>query len=171
MGMLFFSFLEYRGHYSRQFLDRQSRRLPVRRDWQQQPISSDKKELISAGISIAVLIATILGIKNKDVLLELWENLKELVTKPSAPLKKLHDIVPGSPTVHAIEEEKIPVVVKATECVNIPQYSFDVRGHIRNLHSGWKASAKKISEAEMLGITLLPGQTLVDGYKKGGLSA
>ena len=36
MGMLFFSFLEYRGHYSRQFLDRQSRRLPVRRDWQQQ---------------------------------------------------------------------------------------------------------------------------------------
>lgn len=27
--------VEYRGHYSRQFLDRQSRRLPVRRDWQQ----------------------------------------------------------------------------------------------------------------------------------------
>lgn len=70
----------------------------------------------------------------------------------------------------AIEAEKNPVV-EAMECVNTPQYSFDVSGHIRNLHSGWKASAEKRSEAEMLGITLLPGQTLVDGYKKGRLLA
>lgn len=133
-------------------------------------VNAHKKELIIAGISIVALIATMLGINNKDVLLELWRNLKVPVTKPSAPVKKLSDIVPDSPTVSAIEEEKVPVV-KAMEFVSTPQHSFDVRGHIRNLHSGWKASAKKISEAEMLGISLLPGQTLVDGYTKGALSA
>ena len=69
-----------------------------------------------------------------------------------------------------LEIEKIPVV-EATEVTRSIQYPFDVSEHIRNLPPGWKASAEKMAEAEMLGITLLPGQTIVDGYTKGGLAA
>lgn len=133
-------------------------------------VKAHAKELIIAGVSLATIIAIILEIKNKDVLLDLWSTLKESAMKLSVPVRNMPDVVPDSPTVSTIEVDKIPVI-EATEGGRTLQYSFDVSRHIRNLHPGWKASPEKISEAEMLGITLLPGQTLVDGYTKGRLSA
>jgi len=135
-------------------------------------VKAHKKELITAGVSVAVIIAIILGIKNKDALLELWGSLRlrASVAKSPAPVRELHDITPVTPEVSIIETEKIPVS-EATEMVRSVQYPFGVSEHIRNLHPGWKASAEKMAEAERLGIMLLPGQTIVDGYTKGGLAA
>lgn len=48
---------------------------------------------------------------------------------------------------------------------------FEVSQHIRNLHEGWEASPTKVAEAAAMGIRLLPGQTLVNAYKKGLLAA
>jgi len=133
-------------------------------------VKAHKKKLIIAGVSVAVIIAIILGIKNKDALLELWGSLRTSVAKSHAPIRELPDITPVTPEVSIVETEKIPMA-EATEVVRSVQYPFDVSEHIRNLHLGWKASAEKMAEAEMLGITLLPGQTIVDGYTKGGMVA
>lgn len=133
-------------------------------------VKDHKKELIIAGVSVATIIAIILGVKNKNVLLKLCSNLRASVMKAPAPVRQLTDVAPVTPPVPIIEHEKIPVV-EATEVMRRIQYPFDVSEHIRNLPPGWNASAEKMAEAEMLGITLLPGQTIVDGYTKGGLAA
>ena len=133
-------------------------------------VKAHKKELIIAGVSVATIIAIILGIKNRDALVELWGSLRASVAKSPAPVRELPDITPVTPAVSIIETEKIPVA-EATEMVRSVQYPFDVSEHIRNLHPGWKASAEKMAEAKTIGITLLPGQTIVDGYTKGGLAA
>lgn len=46
-------------------------------DW----IKAHKKQLILIGISIPTLIAIVLGLKNKDAMMELWDNLKDEVEK------------------------------------------------------------------------------------------
>jgi len=69
-------------------------------------------------------------------------------------------------TVPNFEVEVLPNV-QNLEPDKITQVPFDVRLHIRNLHPGWNASAEKLVEAKAMGITLLPGQTLVDEYTKG----
>ncbi len=132
-------------------------------------VKAHKKELLIAGVSVAAIIAIILGIKNKDALLELLGSLRTSLTKSHAPIRELPDITPVTQAVSIVETEKIPMA-EATEVVRSVQYPFAVSEHIRNLHQGWKASAEKMAEAEMLGITLLPGQTIVDGYTKGGLA-
>lgn len=43
---------------------------------------------------------------------------------------------------------------------------FLVSGGIRNLPEGWSASQEKIEEAQNLGITLGPNQTIVDSFYK-----
>lgn len=120
-------------------------------------VKAHKKELIIAGVGVPAIIAIILGIKNKDALVELWSSLRASVAKSPAPVRELPDITPVTPAVSITETEKIPVA-EATEMVRSVQSPFDVSEHIRNLHPGWKASAEKMAEAEMLGITLLPGK-------------
>ena len=44
-------------------------------DW----IKAHKKQLILIGISIPTLIAIVLGLKNKDAMMELLDNLKDEV--------------------------------------------------------------------------------------------
>ena len=44
-------------------------------------VKSHKTELILAGVSISVVIATILSVKNKDTLKKLWDQLKKEITK------------------------------------------------------------------------------------------
>ncbi len=129
-----------------------------------------KKELIIAGVSAGVIIAVILGIKNKDALMELWETMKSSIKKPVAPVREIPVATPTVPVVPVAEVKELPVV-ELVDSSKIIQYPFDVSDHIRNLHPGWKASAEKLAEAEKLGIVLQPGQTLVDGYTKGGIAA
>jgi len=133
-------------------------------------VKEHKKKLILAGVSVGVIIAIVLGVKNKDALMKLWETMKASIKKPIAPGRDISVATPTVPAIHAMEVRELPAV-EITKSSRIMQYPFDVSDHIRNLHPGWKASAEKLAEAERLGIVLQPGQTLVDGYTKGGLAA
>ncbi|WP_018213176.1 hypothetical protein [Desulfitobacterium hafniense] len=136
-------------------------------------VKAHKKELIIAGISTAVLIGIILGIKNRDSIEALWKSLSRAIEKsPTETLEvsqtTIEKIAQSSVTVtDVIHPTEIPVI-NVTRTFQNP---FEVSDHIRNLHEGWRASAEKIVEAEAMGIILQPGQTLVDAYMKGGVAA
>lgn len=44
-------------------------------------IKDHKKQLIIVGISIPTLIALVLGLKNKDIIMKLWDNLQDEIKK------------------------------------------------------------------------------------------
>lgn len=132
-------------------------------------VKANKKELIIAGVSIAAIIGIIVGIKNKDKIMALWESLRKSVE--NSPVKVP---IASREVVESIAHEPAQVVevVSATEIIKFPsnyktQVPFDVCDHIRNLPDGWHASAKKITTAAEYGYNLNPGQTWVDTYTKG----
>lgn len=112
-----------------------------------------KRVLTIGGVSIISLIGIAIGLKNKDA-------LAELLSSFSGPI-----------------EQAVPIEILATEAAQsiddvpstedyirlVEQY---VRMHIRNLPEGQHHSLMKAAEAEMLGIDLLPNQTIVDPYNK-----
>ncbi|MDF2800386.1 MAG: hypothetical protein K0S61_289 [Anaerocolumna sp.] len=132
-------------------------------------VKANKKELIIAGISIAAIIGIIVGIKNKDQIMALWESLRKSVENspvkvPTASREVIESI--------AHEPAQVVEIVSATEIIKLPsnyktQFPFDVCDHIRNLPNGWHASDKKITTAAEYGYNLKPGQTWVDTYTKG----
>lgn len=133
-------------------------------------IKAHKKKLIIAGVSIGAIIAIVLGIKNKDTLIKMWTALKGTIKEPVTPISKIAESAPVTSVINIMEVEEIPTI-KISDVNGTIHYPFHVSDHIRNLHPGWKASADKIAEAEMLGIVLQSGQTIVDGYTKGGMAA
>lgn len=136
-------------------------------------VKAHKKELIIAGISAATLIGIILCIKNRDSIEALWKSLSRAIEKSPAKVPEV-----SQTTIEKIAHSSVTVtdVINPTEIPVINttrpfQKPFDVSDHIRNLHEGRRASARKITEAEAMGIILQPGQTLVDTYTKGGVAA
>lgn len=132
-------------------------------------VKANKKELIIAGVSITAIISIIVGIKNKEKIMVLWDSLRKSIE--NSPVK-----VPTSSreVVESITHETAQVVevVSPTEIIKFPsnyktQGPFDVCDHIRNLPNGWHASAEKIMNAAEYGYNLKPGQTWVDTYTKG----
>lgn len=121
-------------------------------------VNAHKKQLLIAGISVTVIIGIIIGLKNKKAIKELWEALENSLSKTPVKLPESITIVQTSPSV---VEEVIPVRLYTS-----PQESFDVSQHIRNLSGGRRHSAEKAAEAAVLGISLLPNQTIVDTYTK-----
>ena len=128
-------------------------------DW----IKEHKKELIIAGVSIATIIAVIVGIKNHKALEEAWASLRKLVEKTPEmiPVAKLMSVTEVTPVKDIVE-------INIVTADRIPH---DVAEHLRNLPEGWKASAEKIATAAEHGYDLLPGQTWVEAYRTGGLTA
>lgn len=128
-------------------------------DW----IKEHKKELIIAGVSIAAIIAVIVGIKNHKALEEVWASLRKLVEKTPEviPVAKLMSVTEVTPVKDIVE-------INIVTADRIPH---DVAEHLRNLPEGWKASAEKIATAAEHGYDLLPGQTWVEAYRTGGLVA
>ena len=116
-------------------------------------VKAHKRVLTIGGVSIISLIGIAIGFKNKDA-------LAELLSSFSGPI-----------------EQAVPIEILATEAAQsiddvpstedyirlVEQY---VRMHIRNLPDGQHHSLMKAAEAEMLGIDLLPNQTIVDSYNK-----
>lgn len=116
-------------------------------------VKAHKRVLTIGGVSIISLIGIAIGLKNKDA-------LAELLSSFSSPI-----------------EQAVPIEILATEAAQsiddvsstedyirlVEQY---VRMHIRNLPEGQHHSLMKAAEAEMLGIDLLPNQTIVDSYNK-----
>ncbi|WP_312651981.1 hypothetical protein [Proteiniclasticum sp.] len=136
-------------------------------------VKAHRKELIIAGISVTALIAIIICIKNRDSIEALWKSLSSAIEKSPTKAPKL-----SQTTIEKIAQSSVTVtdVINPTEISVISttrtfQDPFEVSDHIRNLHEGWRASAKKITEAEVMGIILQPGQTLVDAHIKGGVAA
>ena len=128
-------------------------------------IKDHKKELIIAGISIGTLILIILRIKNRALINDVWDSLKEVVKHPSVKCKeKIVKVMAEVPTEPI--QEIVPVV--PSSLTNLP---IEVRTHIRNLHEGWHASPEKIAEALKNNIILMDGQTWVDSYIKGSVAA
>ena len=128
-------------------------------DW----IKEHKKELIIARVSIATIIAVIVGIKNHKALEEAWASLRKLVEKTPEmiPVAKLMSVTEVTPVKDIVE-------INIVTADRIPH---DVAEHLRNLPEGWKASAEKIATAAEHGYDLLPGQTWVEAYRTGGLTA
>lgn len=121
-------------------------------------VKDHKKQLLIAGISVTAVIGIIIGLKNKEAIKELWENLENSLSKTTEKLPESITIVKTDPQVI---EEVIPVRLYTS-----PQETFDVSQHIRNLSGGRHHSIEKAAEAAALGIDLLPHQTLVDTYTK-----
>lgn len=68
-------------------------------------IKIHKKQLILAGISIPTLIAFVLGMKNKDDLLKIWDNLKNEIEKSNLYSSKWFE--GASDAELGIEREKV----------------------------------------------------------------
>ena len=128
-------------------------------DW----VKEHKKELIIADVSIAALIAVIVGIKNHKALEETWVCLRKLVDKTP-------ETIPTIKTMPITEVAHVKDIVEIN-IVTADRIPHDVAEHLRNLPEGWKASAEKIATAAEHGYELLPGQTWVEAYRTGGLVA
>lgn len=136
-------------------------------------IKAHKKELVIAGISATALIGIIICIKNRDSIEALWKSISSTLEKsptkePKVSQMAFEKIAQASATVTDVINPTEISVINTTRAFQDP---IEVSDHIRNLHEGWCASAKKITEAEAMGIILQPGQTLVDAYTKGGVAA
>ena len=118
-------------------------------DW----IKKHKKELIIAGVSIAAIIAVIMGIKNREALGEAWSSLRKLVEKTPEAI----------PTVNSASNVQVmhAKVIEEVDILRTDKIPHDVAEHLRNLPEGWKASAEKIATAAEHGYNLRPGQTWV----------
>ena len=145
-------------------------------------IKAHKKALIIAGISIGTLIGIVLGIKNREAIMEVWASLRKIVEKPTekvlkAPVvEKVAEVAPAigvSPVADQILGEVTPVVEECAAEIGRRGYTapFDVSRHIRTLADGQHASPEKVEAALKLNIILHAGQTWVEGYTKGVTAA
>lgn len=123
-------------------------------------IKSHKHELILAGISVTALVGLVLTIKHRRDIEKLWHELS-LIVPENAPAAEAKIIAARSSAL-------LPEECSLAQLQRTPH---DVSAHIRNLPKGHTASVQKVAEAAELGIILMPGQTLVDQYRTGGLVA
>ena len=126
-------------------------------------IKEHKKELIIAGVSVSTLVLIVLGIKNRETIMAVWESLKVAVEKPS---KKVSEEVTRN--IVKVPPVQTPEIILPSDDPRLP---FEVSRHIRNLPEGWHASPEKIATALANNIDLMDGQTWVDNYMKGGAVA
>ena len=118
-------------------------------------VKSHKTEIIVAGVSIAAITAFILGIKNKDEVLDFLKTVKSGAN--TVPLK----------TQALLDNNVVSETCKSPRIYTAPQSPYNVDLHIRNMSGGRHHSPEKAAEALKLGIELLPNQTIVDSYTKG----
>ena len=129
-------------------------------------VKGHKKQLAIAGISIAALASLVLGLKNRDAIMELWAALKKNICEVSADSSATVALSEHSVEVTEIVTETATEVVNATRSYTPPQSPVYVRGCIRNLPKGQCHSAAKADEAAALNIDLPLNQTLVNPYTK-----
>lgn len=129
-------------------------------------IKTNKKKLIIAGISVTAIIAVILGIKNKDALMEIWDSLKESIAKSPINISEKRVSV-----AEVVPDAILVVDSAATRSYTSHTSLFDVTGHIRTLSEGRHHSKAKAVEAATAGMDLQANQTWVNPYTKGGAAA
>lgn len=130
-------------------------------------IKTHKKELIVAGGSISAIIAIVYCYQKRGEILKYLKNPKFQIlklpfgTNSSLVVESIGKSAPTKSGLSLPQENRSIVPIRKLE-----SESFDVLGHIRNLHDGWHASAAKIVAATERGYELLPGQTWVNNYTK-----
>jgi len=122
-------------------------------------LKEHKNQLIIAGVSVGTLILIILGIKNKEKIMAVWDSLKGALNFGIKSTEEIEKINKDTPLVPTGGKD----FALATSVVPEP---FEVKSHVRNLPEGWKASTEKISEARKNNIILTDQQTWVNGYTK-----
>ena len=118
-------------------------------------LKKHKKEIIAAGISVIAITGLVICVKNKDAVLEFLKRFEaDAKCDPSG--------------INSLTVEN--VIAGSTENVRMytaPTSPYNVEQHIRNLPEGRHHSAEKAAQAIILGIDLLPNQTIVNSYTKG----
>lgn len=121
-------------------------------------VKAHRTQLLLAGISVVAFIGAVLCVKNREKLVELLEALENSIKNP--PTKNAATVPVPQMT------KSVTEVVQLPRSYTSPQIPFDVSQHIRTMSDRKHHSAQKAAEAEALGISLLPNQTLVDTYTK-----
>lgn len=134
-------------------------------------VKAHKKQLTITGISTLAVIGIILGIKNKDTIIELWASLQKSISKAPPETPTFSMPAPKTTEIRTATSELVAETKELTRAYTPQTIPFNVKDHLRNLPEGWHASPEKIAEAELLGIELLPNQTLVNSYTKGVIAA
>lgn len=117
-------------------------------------VKKNKKALIGAGVSLGLIVAFVLAIKNADALKALWASLRNTIAKPAMTAARS-----SAPVI----TEQTAAVVTRNSCT-VP---FDVSAHLRTLAEGRHASAVKVATALDNGFVLKEGQTWVVAFSKG----
>lgn len=99
-------------------------------------VKEHELELLFAGIGISSLLLTILGIKNKDAIISLWESLKKEIEKGSLYSEKWF----GKASLEDLEESRKLVQL---DYMN-PDLDMDYRIQCLNLLSRFDAAIRKI---------------------------
>ena len=99
-------------------------------------VKEHKLQLLLAGVSITTVILTVMGIKNKDVLTDLWESLKKQIEKGDLYSSKW------------FEKASLEELEKAREIVqkdfNNPKLDLDYRNECWNLLNRFDNAIGKI---------------------------
>ncbi len=129
-------------------------------------VKAHKKQLTIAGISLAALATLVLGLKNKDAIMELWATLKKSIREIPADSSVAFELGEQSIEVTEVITETVTEAVTVSRSYTPPQSPVDISMHIRNLPEGRCHSTAKAAEAAALNIQLQPNQTLVDAHTK-----
>ena len=129
-------------------------------------VKAHKKQLAIAGISLTALVAFVLGLKNKDAIMELWVTLEKSIRKVPTDSSVTVALSEHSVEITEVVTDTATEVVTATRSYTSPQSPVAIPMHIRNLPEGRCHSAAKAAEAAALNIQLQPNQTLVDAHTK-----
>lgn len=122
-------------------------------------VKRHKKGILIAGGTIVTIGASCLVYKNRDSIIPLFKTIKPepiVSNKPTVSVKveiPVVDVIPENPT------------MDVSKIINNGN-PFPVSLHPRNLSNGRNASAKKIAQAEKIGLRLEKNQTFVNKYEK-----
>lgn len=129
-------------------------------------VKAHKKQLAIVGISLTALAALVLGLKNKEAIMELWVTLEKSIRKVPTDSSVTVALSEQSVEVTEVVTETVTEVVTTTRSYTPPQSPVNVSGCIRNLPEGQCHSAAKAAEAAALNIDLPLNQTIVKPYTK-----
>lgn len=115
-------------------------------------IKNHKKPITAVGVGIITIVGVILKYRNDEN--EILENSLE-EDRISKLIETSEDL-----SITQVESQMLETT-KKERTYTLPTESYDVNRHVNRHHSEEKAE-----EAKVLGIELLPNQTLVDSYEK-----
>lgn len=136
-------------------------------------VKAHKKELIAAGISIAVIVGIVLGLKNKEAISDYFKSLKCVIEKQGQRIKVIAE--PSNQTIE-IKTGTVPEIIEDAGFAILDRdinkkSPHDVSAHLRMLPEGWHASAEKIITARDHGFELPDeGFTWVNKYSTGAVA-